>query len=99
MRRRLDVIAAPGQLRSYASRVVYHMSVYIVFILFLFLAFIILVTLYFNEVAEKFEACGCAVVLGCTEIPLIVRPDDTPLPTLDSTRLLARATLRRVLEH
>ncbi|MFL6207364.1 MAG: aspartate/glutamate racemase family protein [Pyrinomonadaceae bacterium] len=52
--------------------------------------------LYFNEVAEKFKARGCdAVVLGCTEIPLIVRPDDTPLPTLDSTRLLARAALSR----
>ncbi len=56
--------------------------------------------LYFNEVARKFEARGCdAVVLGCTEIPLIVRPDDTPLPTLDSTRLLARAALRRAIEH
>jgi aspartate racemase len=54
--------------------------------------------LYFNEVAEKFKARGCdAVVLGCTEIPLIVRPDDTPLPTLDSTRLLARAALRRAV--
>jgi aspartate racemase len=55
--------------------------------------------LYFNEVAGKLKALGCdAVVLGCTEIPLIVRPDDTPLPTLDSTRLLARAALRRALE-
>jgi aspartate racemase len=54
--------------------------------------------LYFNEVADKFKTRGCdAVVLGCTEIPLIVRPDDTPLPTLDSTRLLARAALRRAL--
>jgi aspartate racemase len=56
--------------------------------------------LYFNEVAEEFKARGCdAVVLGCTEIPLIVRPEDTPLPTLDSTRLLARAALRRALEQ
>ena len=56
--------------------------------------------LYFNEVAEELKARGCdAVVLGCTEIPLIVRPDDTPLPTLDSTRLLARAALRRALEQ
>src|SRR5687768_9655464 len=55
--------------------------------------------LYFNEVSEKLKARGCdAVVLGCTEIPLIVRPDDSPLPTLDSTRLLARAALRRALE-
>ncbi|PYS80055.1 MAG: aspartate racemase [Acidobacteria bacterium] len=56
--------------------------------------------LYFNEVAGRLKARGCdAVVLGCTEIPLIVRPDDTPLPTLDSTRLLARAALRRALEQ
>lgn len=55
--------------------------------------------LYFNEVAEKLKSRGCdAVVLGCTEIPLIVRPDDTPLPTLDSTRLLARAALKRALD-
>jgi len=52
--------------------------------------------LYLNEVTEKLKGRGCdAVVLGCTEIPLIVRPDDSPLPTLDSTRLLARAALRR----
>jgi aspartate racemase len=56
--------------------------------------------LYLNEVAGKFKARGCdAVVLGCTELPLIVRPDDTPLPTLDSTRLLARAALMRALEQ
>jgi aspartate racemase len=52
--------------------------------------------LYLNEVVSKLKTRGCdAAVLGCTEIPLIVRPDDTPLPTLDSTRLLARAALRR----
>jgi aspartate racemase len=56
--------------------------------------------LFFNEVAEKLKARGCdAVVLGCTEIPLIVRPDDTPLPTLDSTRLLARAALKKALKQ
>jgi aspartate racemase len=55
--------------------------------------------LYLNEVAGTFKARGCdAVVLGCTEIPLIVRPEDTPLPTLDSTRLLARAAIRRAIE-
>ena len=56
--------------------------------------------LYFNEVTLKLKGRGCdAVVLGCTEIPLIVRPDDTPLPALDSTRLLARAALRRAVEQ
>jgi aspartate racemase len=55
--------------------------------------------LYFNEVASNLKARGCdAIVLGCTEIPLIVRPEDTPLPTLDSTRLLARAALRKAIE-
>ena len=55
--------------------------------------------LYFNEVAEELKGRGCdAVVLGCTEIPLIVNPKDTPLPTLDSTRLLARAALKKALE-
>jgi aspartate racemase len=54
--------------------------------------------LYLNEVTDKLKARGCdAVVLGCTEIPLIVRPDDSPLPTLDSTRLLARAALKKAL--
>jgi aspartate racemase len=41
---------------------------------------------------------GCdAVVLGCTEIPLLVAPEDSPLPVLDSTRLLARAALREAV--
>ncbi|MDQ0606928.1 aspartate racemase [Variovorax sp. W1I1] len=42
---------------------------------------------------------GCdAVVLGCTEIPLIMSDANSPLPTLDSTRLLARAALRRATQ-
>jgi aspartate racemase len=54
--------------------------------------------LYFNEVIRKLKRRGCdAVVLGCTEIPLLVDPSDCPLPTLDSTRLLARAALREAL--
>lgn len=37
---------------------------------------------------------GCdAVALSCTEIPLLVTPEVSPLPTLDSTRLLARAAI------
>ncbi len=54
--------------------------------------------LYFNEVIEGLAVRGAqAAVLGCTEIPLLVRPDDCPLPTLDSTRLLARAALHEAL--
>ena len=55
--------------------------------------------IYFNEVTEKLKSRGCdAVVLGCTEIPLIVRPDDCPLPALDSTRLLARAAIKEAIQ-
>jgi aspartate racemase len=54
--------------------------------------------LFFNQVMAKLKERGAdAAVLGCTEIPLIVRPDDAPLPTLDSTRLLARAAIRAAL--
>ena len=54
--------------------------------------------LYFNEVFTTLKRRGCdAVVLGCTEIPLLVDPDDCPLPTLDSTRLLARAAVEKAL--
>ena len=53
---------------------------------------------YFNDVIDKLKNRGCdAVVLGCTEIPLLVDPDDCPLPVLDSTRLLARAALKEAL--
>jgi aspartate racemase len=53
---------------------------------------------YFRGVMEGMKAGGCdAVVLGCTEIPLIMNDANSPLPTLDSTRLLARAALRRAV--
>jgi aspartate racemase len=49
---------------------------------------------YLNDVVAKLQRVGCdAVVLGCTELPLLVDPNDCPLPTYDSTRLLARAAL------
>ncbi len=48
----------------------------------------------YNNVIERLKDRGCdCVILGCTEIPLLVRPDDCPLPTLDSTRLLALAAV------
>ena len=53
---------------------------------------------YFQGVIERMKRAGCeAVVLGCTEIPLVMNDANSPLPTLDSTRLLARAALRRAL--
>jgi aspartate racemase len=52
----------------------------------------------YHEVIARLAARGCdAVALACTEIPLLVRPDESPLPTLDSTRLLAAAALREAL--
>ncbi len=57
------------------------------------------------DTVERFQgyvlahrARGCdAVVLGCTEIPLILNDNNAALPTLDSTRLLARAALRHAV--
>jgi aspartate racemase len=44
------------------------------------------------RVIEQFQRDGCdAVALVCTEIPLLIGSDTSPLPVLDSTRLLARA--------
>jgi len=45
----------------------------------------------------KDEGCD-AVILGCTEFPLVLNDGNSPLPTLDSTRLLARAALRRAVQ-
>ena len=53
----------------------------------------------YNEVINRMKARGCdSVILGCTEIPLLVRVDDCPLPALDSTRLLARAAVDAALQ-
>jgi aspartate racemase len=50
---------------------------------------------YFQSVIEGLRSRGCdAVVLGCTEIPLLISQPDSSLPVLDSTRILARAALR-----
>jgi aspartate racemase len=53
-----------------------------------------------QRVIGRMKDQGCdAVVLGCTEIPLIMDNTNSPLPTLDSTRLLARAALRRAAQR
>ena len=52
----------------------------------------------FQQVMTRMKNAGCdAVVLGCTEIPLIMNDANSPLPTLDSTRLLAQAALSRAV--
>lgn len=54
---------------------------------------------YVRAVIISLKSRGCeAVVLGCTEIPLIISDANSALPTLDSTRLLARAALRRAAQ-
>jgi aspartate racemase len=53
---------------------------------------------FFQRVYRWMKDAGCeAVVMGCTEIPLIMSDANAPLPTLDSTRLLARAALRQAV--
>ena len=50
---------------------------------------------YFQDVIRDLADDGCdAVALSCTEIPLLISADDSPIPNLDSTRILARAALR-----
>ena len=53
---------------------------------------------YLQRVMQRMQTAGCdAVVLGCTEIPLLMNDGNSPLPTLDSTRLLAHAALHRAV--
>jgi len=52
----------------------------------------------FKGIVQNLKERGCdGVVLGCTELPLLVDPADCPLPSLDSTRLLARAALAEAM--
>lgn len=53
---------------------------------------------FFQRVIGELKEAGCdAVVLGCTEIPLVIDDANSPLPTLDSTRLLAGAAVQRAV--
>jgi aspartate racemase len=55
---------------------------------------------FFHRAIDDLKERGCdGVVLGCTEIPLIVQPESAALPTFDSTRLLARAGLAWAAEQ
>ncbi len=54
---------------------------------------------YLRVVIQHLAEQGCdSVALGCTEIPLVINDGNSRLPTLDSTRLLARAALRRAVQ-
>lgn len=49
-------------------------------------------------VADRLRLTGAdSVVLGCTELPLVLNESNCPLPPLDSTRLLAKAAVHRAL--
>ncbi len=51
-----------------------------------------------REVVDRLRDAGAdAVILGCTELPLVLDDRNASLPTLDSTRLLARAAVERAL--
>lgn len=54
--------------------------------------------IYLQRVIDSLGARGCdAVVLGCTEIPLLISENDSSLMSIDSTRTLARAALHAAL--
>jgi aspartate racemase len=54
---------------------------------------------YFQKVFERMKEAKCdAVILGCTEIPLVMNEANSPLPILDTTRLLARAALHKAVQ-
>jgi aspartate racemase len=51
-----------------------------------------------QAIITRFRETGCdSVVLGCTELPLVLEEENSPLPALDSTRILARAALQRAI--
>ncbi|UUZ83413.1 amino acid racemase [Paenibacillus sp. P26] len=54
-------------------------------------------TQYIEIISEMKEAGADAVILGCTEIPMLISDANSPSPTLDSSLLLARAALDRSL--
>lgn len=53
----------------------------------------------FIDAITQLRARGAdCVVLGCTEIPLIINDGNSPLPVLDSTRLLARRAVKACID-
>jgi len=53
----------------------------------------------FVEIIEKLHSKGAeGVILGCTEIPLLVKQEDTKVPLFDTTTLHAEAAVKLALE-
>jgi aspartate racemase len=54
----------------------------------------------FLRAIEDLKSRGAeCVILGCTEIPLIVTEENSPLPSFDSTRLLAKYAVREAVSE
>lgn len=54
---------------------------------------------YSKIIIDKLKDAGCdAVVLGCTELPLLIKQEYSSLPVLDSTRILAKAALNYAIQ-
>lgn len=88
--RGLDCIGADAQARAEINRIIMDELVYGIFKPG--------AVVFFQNVIADMKQAGCdAVILGCTEIPLILNDENSPLPTLDSTRLLATAALQRAM--
>ena len=88
--RGLEFVRPNAEERAEINRIIFEELVYGVFKL--------QAVEYFQRVIANLQRQGCdAVVLGCTEIPLIVNDANSPLPTINSTRLLARAALQRAI--
>lgn len=49
-----------------------------------------------SDLKKKGAEC---VILGCTEIPLIINSDNSPLPILDSTRLLSKYAVKIAISN
>jgi len=53
---------------------------------------------YFQKTINKFRDSGCdSVILGCTEIPLLISDSNSSLPTLNSNRILAKAAISEAI--
>ncbi|MCG3227611.1 MAG: aspartate/glutamate racemase family protein, partial [Candidatus Heimdallarchaeota archaeon] len=52
----------------------------------------------YQDVIERLHEKGAeGVILGCTEIPLLIKQEDSPIPVFDTTTIHALATLRYAL--
>lgn len=55
---------------------------------------------YYKEVMKKLVEKGAqGIVLGCTEITLLVKPQDAPVPVFDTTFIHAKAALEAAMKE